>query len=804
MWVANGAAWNSCMPYNAYLPGSAPATSSIFRVSAVRFPQLYLGLGITTLANLVLELSLTRIFSVVFYNHFAFLAISVALFGLGAGGVLSYAVSSRRGPVFEKLGTLAVANSVCVVASLWFVLSRPAGPMRVVTLAEVYLVSALPFVFAGAIVSLAIAEAIQHIDRAYFFDLAGAATGCLLLVPLLNLLGGPNALLSVGIFYAISAVIWFNLAGSPNRRTGAIFVALLLMILLAANFKHPMLDLRVAKGEQLPPERFVRWNSFSRIGVTHEGSNWNIVADGDAATAIPTYDWDNLTPHNRFTLLHRGPGFPYLLRPGAKTLIIGSGGGVDVARALASGSRDVSAIEINPIIADTIGRKEFVNVNHGLFLRPEVHLFTEDGRSFVRSTRERYQVLQASHVNSWASTAAGAFALSETNLYTSDAFYDYLTCLTDDGFLAFTRWGFDPPRDSLRLISLAVDALKKLGEHRPWLNIIVIREDAANAGEWNTDTVMISRKPFAAADLARLRVGLAESRLHELYVPGGSPDNAFGKLLLTPDRKAFYAQYPYNVSAVDDDHPFFFYTIQPRDLWNFVSRAKRVNPSAPLLFGLIVVSIAAAVLIALLPRLLLGSRRPQHARVITFLWYFLTIGAAYILIQIALIQKFMLLLGPPTYALTVIVFSMLVAGGAGSFFSQRIIAGDDKRLMGVLAGVMILLTVLALSATPLTAMAAGWPLWAKITLTCLSIGPAAFLMGIPFPSGLRRLEQWHHPSIRLAWSLNSAASVLGSGSAMFLAIYLGLFATLLIGGGLYLVALVIVLVTRKQQVAPVL
>jgi hypothetical protein len=101
-------------------------------------------------------------------------------------------------------------------------------------------------------------------------------------------------------------------------------------------------------------------------------------------------------------------------------------------------------------------------------------------------------------------------------------------------------------------------------------------------------------------------------------------------------------------------------------------------------------------------------------------------------------------------------------------------------------------------------MAAGWPLWAKITLTCLSIGPAAFLMGIPFPSGLRRLEQWHHPSIRLAWSLNSAASVLGSGSAMFLAIYLGLFATLLIGGGLYLVALVIVLVTRKQQVAPVL
>jgi hypothetical protein len=275
-------------------------------------------------------------------------------------------------------------------------------------------------------------------------------------------------------------------------------------------------------------------------------------------------------------------------------------------------------------------------------------------------------------------------------------------------------------------------------------------------------------------------------------------------LLLAPDLNAFYAKYAHNVSPVDDNHPFFFYTIQPRDLWNFVKRAKRINPSVPLLFGLIAVSIAASALIALLPPVFLGSRRPQHARAMTFLWYFLPLGAAYMLIQIALIEKFMLLLGPPTYALTVIVFSMLVASGAGSFFSKKIIAGNDTRLMGVLAGVMILVAVLALIATPLTAIAAGWTLSAKIALTSLSIAPAAFLMGVPFPSGLRRLEQRHHLSIRLAWSLNSAASVLGSGSAIFLAIYLGLFATLLIGGGLYLAALVIVLVTRKEPVLPVL
>jgi hypothetical protein len=156
-----------------FAPPSAGSSSAIER------RQLYLGLGITTLANLVLELSLTRIFSVVFYYHFSFLAISVALFGLGAGGLLSYLLP-RRKHFFAQLGALAIANSVCVVAALWFILSRPAGHMRIFTLAAVYLASALPFLFAGAIVSLAIEEAIDQIDRAYFFDLAGAAGGCLL------------------------------------------------------------------------------------------------------------------------------------------------------------------------------------------------------------------------------------------------------------------------------------------------------------------------------------------------------------------------------------------------------------------------------------------------------------------------------------------------------------------------------------------------------------------------------------------------------------------------------------------------
>ncbi len=235
-------------------------------------------------------------------------------------------------------------------------------------------------------------------------------------------------------------------------------------------------------------------------------------------------------------LLHEGPGFPYVLRPGAKTLIIGPGGGWDVARALASGSRDVTGVEINPIIADTIMRKRFPQFSRRLYFRPEVRIVVEEGRSFVRRSNEKYQVLQATLVDTWASTAAGAYALSENNLYTSDAFYDYLRRLTDDGLLAFTRWGLEPPRESLRLLSLARVALARLGQNEPWRNVIVIRQGKLeDAGGWGAvDTVLISRKPFSSDDLARAREAIREAGFEAIYLPGEFIPNPFNDVDARP------------------------------------------------------------------------------------------------------------------------------------------------------------------------------------------------------------------------------------------------------------------------------
>ena len=752
-----------------------------------------MAVALTAMATLMLELALTRIFSVVFYYHFAFLAISIALFGLGAGGVLSYYLTGHGASLFRKLGLLSALNAAAVAGALALIL-RLGGADGFWTLAAVYFAAAVPFLFSGAVLSLAIAETIERVERVYFADLLGAAGGCLLLIPFLNIVGGPGTVLTAAVLMAAASAVWFGLARSAAARAFGVALALGLAMLVVANKQAQWLDIHTAKGRELAREEFVQWNSFSRIAVTRDEWGSPLIAiDADATTGVAQFDLDHLDADARRQLSRGGPAFPYLLRPGAKTLVLGSGGGWDVARALASGSKDVTGVEINPIIAATIMRGRYRELSKDLYFRPEVRIFVEDGRSFIRRTDEKYAVLQATLVDTWASTAAGAYALSENNLYTVEAFTDYFTHLTDDGILAFTRWGFDPPRESLRLLSLARAALARLGEKEPWRHALVLRESAEKLSGWGaTDTVVVARRPFSPEDLARAREAAAQAGLSIVYEPGTDADTPFRSLLAAEDPRGFYASYEFDVRPVTDDRPFFFYTVQPGDVLNFWRRASRgsadfkINQAVPTLFSLMGVSAVAVAVTLLLPPLLLRRRLPREPGVRRFLSYFLCLGAGYILVQVGLIQKLVLFLGHPTYALTVVIFSMLVTSGLGSYFSRRLTQGSLPRLRFVCVLVAALVALIALTATPLTARLVGLPLPLKIVIAVALIAPAGFTMGMPFPAGLARMEQWHRPSVRWAWSLNAAASVLGSAAAVFLALYIGLRGTLLTGGALYL------------------
>ncbi|MGQ9635539.1 MAG: hypothetical protein ACUVXB_15005 [Bryobacteraceae bacterium] len=778
--------------------------------SRLRWPVFYLALVFTTLATLLLELSLTRIFSVIFHYHFAFLAISIALFGLGAGGVFAYVVSGWRWNLYSKLGAISALNGVVVVFALAASLSvRDAAGFW--TLAAVYFPSTLPFFLAGTVVSSAIAEAIDRVGRVYFFDLVGAGAGCLLLVPLLDAFGGPNTVLAAAVFYAAAAALWYSRAGQVAGRAVSVALALALLVLLGYNAKFRLIDVTYAKGKELSNESFVKWNSFSRVAVTAGQSL--IVIDADASTGVASFDFDRLSPTERRRLLYEGPGLPYLLRPGAKTLILGAGGGWDVARALAGGSRDVTAVEINPIIAETLMRGRLREYSRGLYFRPEVRLEVAEGRSFVKRSREKYQVIQATLVDTWASTAAGAYALTENYLYTTNAFTDYLNHLSDDGILVFTRWGLDPPRESLRLLSLARAALQKVGEGEPWRHIAVARQGRlSDADGWGAlDTVLIARKPLGEGEIARLRELAEEAGLELLYLPGAGIPNAFTALMTSQNPALFEDGYPYNIRAVSDDRPFFFYSVQSGDVARYLryflrgeqpkaSRADfQVNLSVPVMLGLLAVSVAAVAVMLALPPVVLKAALPREPRLAAFLLFFVAIGAGYVLSEVALIQRFVLFLGHPTYALTVIIFAMLMASGWGSYVSRRVVSLSEFRLgvvMALAAGLLVALTAVA---GTLTGKGVGWPQAWKVAFTVLLIAPPAFFMGMPFPAGLSLLEIRHKPTVKWAWAVNSAASVLGSVGAIFVAIYAGLQRTLAAGAACYIGALLLLVLTLKAE-----
>jgi hypothetical protein len=437
-------------------------------------------------------------------------------------------------------------------------------------------------------------------------------------------------------------------------------------------------------------------------------------------------------------------------------------------------------------------RQRYPQYSNYLYFRPEVKIVVEDGRSFVRRSHDHYQVLQATLVDTWASTAAGAFALSENNLYTTNAFVDYLNHLTDDGLMAFTRWGFTPPRESLRVVSLADAALKQLGEKNPALNIAVVRENSQELRRWGAkDTILIARHPFSSADIERLAGAVAKAKMQVIYLPGTDLASPFRDLLLAPDVNRFYASYQFDVRPVSDNRPFFFYTVQPGDLWQFMLHASRgaadykVNSALPVLFKLVAISLLATIVILSLPPLLLGHRLPREKGSLRALLFFLFIGAGYILIQVALIQKFVLFLGHPTYALTVIIFSMLLSSGFGSFASKRFLHRDVHKLGSVLMLIGAAILVLSFIVTPITESGVSLPFPIKVLVSVLLISPVGFAMGMPFPTGLTLLEAINPRSVRWAWAINAASSVLGSAAAMFLAIYLGLQLTLVIGGLMY-------------------
>ena len=769
----------------------------------MRLRSFCFGVALTSAGSLGLSLLFTRIFSVTMYYHFAFLLISLALLGIAVSGVAVYLLpgvfTEERRPWQAGLFAAAIAplTAVALSVAVQNPISVDLRGENLDRLLKLYAATALPFLASGFAISLAIASAKQHIGRVYAFDLAGAGLGCVLIVPLIAHLGAPSAVLVAGAVTAAGgALLGFSSTSRSAFRGLTIVVGSLVAIavLAFALWRGPS-AFRIAQGTKFLNESAVeyeKWNAFSRVTVSpgEPDHKW-IHIDADAATRMyaGSVASGGYEAPRRFSEA-RVAGLVYALRREGPALIIGPGGGPDVVSALRAQVPRIIGVEVNPIIANDIMRDRYVSFNGDLYRNTRIEIAVDDGRSYVRRSSDSFSSIQATLVDTWAASAAGAFTLSENNLYTAEAFGDYLDHLKANGVLSMTRWYGNPPIEFLRLMGLGRAALLARSvpesEHHRYFLV---------AADSRMATMLLKREPFLEEEVKALLGESSQSQLRVLYDPlAGAGDRLLQQYFSTP-LDALYTALPFDVSPVSDNRPFFFYSLKGKDflgLLGTLSGMERNNLGLALLQVLLLLSLGLTLLLIVLPLAVFrrDALRGWSPGKTSVLIYFVCLGLGFILVELGLMQRFILFLGHPIYALAVVLASLLTSSGVGSALSKWLAAryglrGGVRRSAALLTAVLLLYAV---GLGPLFGALLGLPIVMRIAIAVGLVAPVGLLMGMFLPLGVRAANAHGAGLVAWGWGLNGATSVVGSALSIAVSMHFGFTATLLLGLSCYWVA----------------
>lgn len=718
-----------------------------------------------TFSGLVFEIGLTRIYSATIWYHFAFVAISVALLGWGLGGMSVHLLKRRMPSSTERAAVFAMLYALAIPAALW-VLVR--FPFEVSRLSLYFLTPLVPFLLAGMALSMVFDLNRAESGSLYFADLLGASLGALAVTVFLQRLGGEATLLLAAVAPMLAAAY----LSKPLRVVASLGAVVLtvaaltnsttqLMRVVPGTIKAMRKDLDANPNAKVTQEG---WNAYSRISAVEPIPPPYIARlyiDSDAWTSV--YPWDGQIEHAT-DLRDSYRALPFRLTPNAETLVIGPGGGSDVLAALASGSKKVTAVELNPLMIQFV--RHYGARAGNIYSRPDVEVIQSEGRNFISRTDRKFDVIFLGFVDSWASVASGGLSLSENYLYTSQAFKGYFDRLTDNGVLVILRWDLDIPR-------LVSNSVAVLGADEASKRIAVLMEKRGSARatvDPSQMLFMLRKRPFTGAEIATIKNDWTLA--NPLILPGEAPQPYADLLSGRKTMAQYVAESPAMVGPVFDDSPFYFATERP---WGMPPGI------AQRLFGWLLAP--ACVLLLLFASL--GKPKGQPvAPYLSSVVYFSALGFGFIAVELSLLQNLTLLVGHPIFTLSVLLFTLLAAGGIGSAVSARIparFACIGVALIGVIESFVLPRVVPSL--LPLS-------LAARVMVAMAFIAPLGVLMGIPFPSGLRRTGQGALPAPPFYWGLNGILSVIGSVTTVFVALLFGFQAAMLVGCGCYLIAAV--------------
>ncbi|OHC70195.1 MAG: spermidine synthase [Rhodocyclales bacterium GWA2_65_20] len=756
------------------------------------------------------EVLLLRLFAIIQWHHFAYLAISVALLGIGASGTCVTLARSRLLASYPQSFSLAaaafaVAAPACFAAAEripFNALEIAWNPAQFLGLATIYMLLFVPFFCAAMALCIAYARFGAHIPQLYGADILGAGLGSLGLLAVLFFLHPADALRCV-------CALGLAAAALAARAVMPRLAAILALAALAGPWLLPAQALRLVPSEYKDLSQALRVKD-ARVAAQRTGPlgvvtvvdsplvpfrhapglslgaaaplppQLGLFVDGQAAGAVIRYD-GNVEPLAYLAAMTSALPYRLLARP--RVLVLGAGAGGEVLQALYHGARQVDAVEMNRQVVDLV-QQDLAAFSGRPYGSPAVRLHVAEARGFVAGSRERFDLIQVAPLDSFGSSAAGLGSLAESNLYTVEALAAYLERLAPDGIAAFTRWVSLPPRDSLRLFATAVAALERRGVPDPGRALALVRG-------LNTATLLVKNGTFSAADIAAIRQFCRQLSFDSVYFPGivAADANVFNVLepddfhtgvqaLLGTGRTEFVERYKFKLEPATDDRPYFFHFFKWRTLPELLElRAKGGLPPLdwgyPVLVIALVQAVAVSLLLILLPLAVARTRagfaaapRQLRRRVPV---YFLALGLGFMGIEIPFLQRFTLFLSHPLYAAAVVLAAFLVFAGLGARFSARLPAACRWPFAAIAAVALAYAFLLPPLLAQLMGLAPGW----KMLLTMLLVAPLAFCLGMPFPLGLAAVAARAAPLVPWAWGINGFASVVAALLATLLAIEWG-------------------------------
>jgi len=810
-------------------------------------------IAILSAGVLASEVLLTRLFSIVQVHHFAYMVISIALLGYGASGTFLALFRERLRAHFPTVFAVnATLFGLSLVAGFTLAERLPFNaaaliwdPRQLLYLLVFYALFTVPFFCAANCVGLTFACFPDHIGRVYRYDLLGAGAGALSVVILLFVLfpspslcvvaalgplaaalaiprrNGTRWLVPVTGLAALALALASAIPGSWTKLRLSEFKSLSQTLLvpnteIVAETSSPLGLVTVVRSPMIP---FRHAPGLSLVNTQEPPEQLGVFVDGEGPSAITRFDGrrEPLRYLDSTTM-----ALPYHLVDRPKVLTLGAGGGADVLLALYHSASRVDAVELDPNVIRLV-TDEFAAFAGGLYARPDVHVHAAEARGFIAGSKSRYDVIQIPLLDSFAASAAGTLSLSESTLYTVEALQIYLRHLEPNGVLAITRWLKLPPRDSLKLFATALTALEQMGVAEPEKRLAVLRS-------WSTTTLLVKNGAYTEKDLTGIRTFARQRSFDLVYVPGMAPEEANRYNVLSepyffdgstalagPERASFIERFKFGLRPATDDRPYFFDFFRWRALNELIEL--RAHGGAALLdwgylilFATLLQSCVLSVVLILLPLWVWrGAPAPGRDRRRVFA-YFFTIGFAFFFVEVASIQRFMLFLNHPIYAVAVVLAAFLVFAGLGSGVAPRLARRlertrrDDRQssedsfwmrrltlfsaldLAVAMIGVLAIVYLLALPPLFRWLMPLGDA--SKIAIAIAFIAPLAFWMGMPFPLALDRVSQRLPALVPWAWGINGCASVLSAVLATLLAMNVGFTVVVLLAVALYILAAV--------------